>query len=88
MLSKEQNNVLHELFFDLVAKCGLSPLEAISYGLTRVMGFSPMEASVIINDIMGKSVTNSQVSVYLQRGAVKLSVDDAIYIRRKYLDMY
>ena len=84
MLTKERSHVLYELFFDLVVRCGLSPMEAISYGLTRVMGFSPMDASEIINEIMGKSVTNSQVSVYLQRGLVKMTVEDMIFIKRKY----
>ena len=59
MLSDDDNIRLSRLFFDLVMRCGLSGMEAISYGLTRVMGFTPMNASVEINEITGKSVTNA-----------------------------
>ncbi len=72
------------LFLDLVMRCGLSPMEAISYGLTRILGMSPMDAAGYINELTGKNVTNSQVSVYLQRGIVKLGIDDMIRIQKEY----
>ena len=65
-------------------RCGLSGMEAISYGLTRVMGFTPMNASVEINEITGKSVTNAQVSIYAQRGLTKISDEDRIRVNTEY----
>ena len=83
-LDRYFEDLVARIFLDLVMRCGLSPMEAISYGLTRVLGMSPMDAAGYINALTGKNVTNSQVSVYLQRGIVKLGIDDAIRIQREY----
>ncbi len=85
-LNRYLDDAVAKLFLDLVMRCGLSPMEAISYGLTRVLGMTPMDAAGYINALTGKNVTNSQVSVYLQRGIVKLGIDDVIRIQREYRD--
>ncbi len=57
-------------------------MEAVSYGLTRVLGFSPKEAADEINRVTGKHVTNTQVSTYVQK--MKLNIGDAVRIREGY----
>ena len=68
MLSDDDNIRLSRLFFDLVMRCGLSGMEAISYGLTRVMGFTPMNASVEINEIQANPLRMLK-SPYMHREA-------------------
>ena len=63
-------------FFELVTVYGLSPMEAYSFALIRIMNYTPSQAAEIISNSAGKGVSNSRASMYCQRGLVKLRDTD------------
>ena len=69
---------MYELFFDMVMREGVSPMESLSFILVRVFGIPPIRASEIIKELLDKDVKNTKISVYADRARIKLMENNTL----------
>ena len=63
---------LYAIFPRLVIEVGLSPSEAMAYGLNRELGYSRTQTAEIMTHLTGNEVLPIAVSRYVQTARVKI----------------